>query len=97
MTAKILVPACRFLAGAATALVLAGCQATAPGGSASRAFQACEEPRPEFCTYQYDPVCATKQEPNGETEWIVYGNACTACADPEVVGYKAKAGECKSD
>jgi len=44
----------------------------------------CEEPRPEVCTREYDPVCATLQ--NGSTRTASTG--CTSCSDPSVVGYK---------
>ncbi|MGY5450704.1 hypothetical protein ACVFI8_07120 [Agarivorans sp. MS3-6] len=43
----------------------------------------CEEPRPAMCTMQYDPVCA---ETSGELK--EYGNACSACGDPEVKSYQ---------
>ncbi len=43
----------------------------------------CQEPRPEVCTMQYDPVCA---EVAGEL--VEYGNACSACGDPAVSAYQ---------
>ncbi|WP_220719025.1 Kazal-type serine protease inhibitor [Agarivorans litoreus] len=43
----------------------------------------CEEPRPEICTMEYDPVCG---EVNGELK--EYGNACSACGDPEINTYQ---------
>jgi hypothetical protein len=44
----------------------------------------CEEPRPQICTREYNPVCATLK--NGSTKTGSTG--CTSCSDPEVVGYK---------
>ena len=44
----------------------------------------CEEPRPQICTREYNPVCATLK--NGSTKTGSTG--CTSCADPDVVGYK---------
>lgn len=44
---------------------------------------ACVEPRPEVCTMNYMPVCATQ---NTE-EYKTYSNACSACADSKVVSY----------
>lgn len=44
----------------------------------------CEEPRPQICTREYDPVCATLKD--GGT--ITGSTGCTSCSDPEVVGYK---------
>jgi hypothetical protein len=48
----------------------------------------CEEPRPQLCTMEYDPVCATLSD--GSTTTGATG--CSACSDPNVVGYKK--GEC---
>ncbi len=44
----------------------------------------CEEPRPQICTREYNPVCATLQD--GST--ITGSTGCTSCSDPKVVGYK---------
>ena len=44
----------------------------------------CEEPRPQICTREYDPVCATLKD--GST--LTGSTGCTSCSDPEVVGYK---------
>lgn len=65
-------------------------------------FIDCEGPRPDFCTEQYDPVCAEVDtgircitEPCPSTEWKTYGNACSACADRQVYGYTP--GACAAD
>jgi hypothetical protein len=59
----------------------------------------CTDPRPEMCTQQYDPVCATRDTgircvttPCPSSELKTMGNACTACSDPNVSGWVK--GEC---
>lgn len=47
----------------------------------------CEEPRPQVCTQEHDPVCATLQGGGAKT----LSTGCVSCSDPEVVGYKAGA------
>jgi len=44
----------------------------------------CEEPRPQICTREYNPVCAKSQNGGSKT----HSTACTSCSDPEVIGYK---------
>jgi len=51
----------------------------------------CEDPRPEICTREYMPVCGYLAE---EDKWRTYANACEACADPQVEGWKP--GSCES-
>ena len=58
-----------------------------------------KDPRPEACTAQYDPVCATRDTgircitaPCPSSEQKTMGNACTACSDPKVSGWVK--GEC---
>ena len=60
----------------------------------------CKEPRPEICTREYMPVCATKNTgvvcvttPCPSTEDKTYATGCTACADPKVIKYKQ--GQCE--
>ena len=43
----------------------------------------CEEPRPQICTREYDPVCATLEDGSTKTG----STGCTSCSDPAVVGY----------
>ena len=45
----------------------------------------CEEPRPEVCTMDYVPVCATLQDGSRKT----YSNGCSACADSDVKSWIA--------
>ena len=55
----------------------------------------CPEPRPQMCTRDYRPVCATRDTgvrcvttPCPSTEEKTYGNACSACADASVIAYR---------
>ncbi len=56
---------------------------------------ACKDPRPQMCTKEYRPVCAKRDTgvrcvttPCPSEEWVTKGNACTACADEKVFGFK---------
>jgi hypothetical protein len=42
---------------------------------------ACADPRPQMCTQDYRPSCGIRRDGTRKT----YGNACSACADPQVV------------
>jgi len=48
----------------------------------------CTEPRPQICTREYDPVCATLQDGHVKT----YATGCTSCSDSAVTGYRL--GDC---
>jgi hypothetical protein len=48
---------------------------------------ACADPRPQMCTRDYRPACGVRRDGSRKT----YGNACTACADSEVVTQAAGA------
>lgn len=43
----------------------------------------CEEPRPQICTREYNPVCGTLKDGSQVTG----STGCTSCSDPKVVGY----------
>ncbi len=43
----------------------------------------CEEPRPQVCTMDYRPVCASLRD--GATK--TYSNGCSACSDAEVISW----------
>jgi len=43
----------------------------------------CEEPRPQICTREYNPVCGTLMD--GST--VTGSTGCTSCSDSNVVGY----------
>lgn len=45
----------------------------------------CADPRPPMCTRDYRPTCGVRRDGSRRT----YGNACTACADPDVVSQGA--------
>ncbi len=54
----------------------------------------CKDPRPEICTREYRPVCATRDTgvrclttPCQSTEKVTKATACTACSDPKISGY----------
>jgi tetratricopeptide (TPR) repeat protein len=49
--------------------------------SMSVAGGTCADPRPQICTRDYRPACGLRLDKTSRT----YGNACSACADPEVV------------
>jgi tetratricopeptide (TPR) repeat protein len=48
---------------------------------------ACADPRPQVCTRDYRPACGQRRDGDRKT----YGNACSACSDPEVVTQAAGA------
>ena len=48
----------------------------------------CNAPRPELCTREYRPVCGLHRS---EIEWKTYSNACSACSDSAVRGYRPEA------
>ncbi len=47
----------------------------------------CADPRPQMCTRDYRPACGLRKDGSRKT----YGNACSACADPEVTTQAAGA------
>lgn len=81
-------------------ILLAACSEHARGVSASDELAVeCRDPRPQMCTQEYRPVCATRDNgvrcvttPCNSTENTTYPNGCTACADPSV--YYLRAGAC---
>ena len=48
----------------------------------------CEEPRPQICTMEYVPVCATLKDGGVKT----YASGCSACSAVQVVSWVE--GEC---
>ena len=52
-------------------------------GSYEHDLSMCEEPRPQICTREYNPVCATMKNGTKKTG----STGCTSCTNPEVVGY----------
>lgn len=54
----------------------------------------CQAARPEFCTMEYNPVCALKDNnircittPCASFDAVTTSNACAACSDAAVLGY----------
>jgi len=47
----------------------------------------CADPRPQMCTRDYRPACGLRRDGTSRT----YGNACSACSDPDVVTQAAGA------
>jgi len=65
---------------------------------AAQAVTECTNPRPEMCTMDYRPVCATKDtgvrcvtQPCDSTEIATYSNGCSACSDPVVLSHVPEA------
>ncbi|HEY5734897.1 MAG TPA: hypothetical protein VIU36_09025 [Gammaproteobacteria bacterium] len=66
--------------------LLSGCTSTA--SQPQSGTTTCPEVRPEVCTMEYMPVCATHKDGTHKT----YASGCTACANHEVISHRA--GEC---
>ena len=71
-----------------TGLALAGCNSSPPAPVVSGT--PCTEPRPQVCTMEYAPVCATLVK-GGTAD---YSSGCNACADDAVSSYEQ--GQCYS-
>ena len=76
--------------------------AVAPAGEVKKSEAAkptaCTNPRPQACTTDYRPVCATRDTgircvsaPCPSSEKRTYSNGCGACSDPKVSGYVPEA------
>ncbi len=77
------------IAWAAALLVLAGCStpASQPAPAVPLApgpVTSCTDPRPQVCTMEYAPVCASLAVGGFRT----YASGCNACADEAVSGYQ---------
>ncbi len=65
-------------------LALSACTATGSEQPApAAAATICEDPRPQLCTMDYRPVCATL----GDASVKTYANGCGACADVNVTSW----------
>ncbi len=85
-----------------TPLIVVACQSTpvpsdvvTPQKPSPSNYTQCTEPRPQICTREYRPVCATKDTgircvttPCPSTEKSTYATGCVACSDPKVHGYE---------
>ena len=56
----------------------------APSEPAEPELTVCTEPRSPMCTQDYVPVCGRLED----GAWKTFGNACSACAQPDVVGHR---------
>jgi len=79
--------------------LFSGCSAQRESSAPGESSTTCHDPRPEICTREYRPVCATRDSgercvttPCPATESATYSNACAACADPKV--YHHRPGSC---
>ena len=71
----------------AAAVILASCASGPSKNGGSISERVCEEPRPQVCTMEYNPVCARLDDGSQQT----YSNACGACADSRVVAWRERA------
>jgi len=62
-------------------------KASKPAATKNTEITVCAEPRPEICTMEYVPVCATLKDTGMKT----YSSGCRACSDINVVSYKTGA------
>ena len=69
-----------FILASTAAVLLSGCQ-NQP--AKSEIDNSCTAPRPQLCTMNYLPVCATRKDQSMQT----YANACGACSDEQVIDY----------
>ena len=67
------------------AILSAGCST---GATPEPELNICNDPRPEICTQEYNPVCATLDDGSKKT----YSTGCSACSDAQVNGWLP--GEC---
>ena len=81
----------RAILGAVLVCLLGGCAsspAQLPAPVVAGGGNACPDPRPQVCTMEWAPVCASRVDSLTKT----YASACNACADDQVVDYLD--GEC---
>jgi hypothetical protein len=69
---------------------------------AAGGYVECVVPRPEICTREYLPVCGLRDtgircvtQPCDSWETKTFSNACSACADGAVYGWRP--GECEEE
>ena len=72
----------RGLVLTATIVMLVACTGNSP---VPNPVTHCSEPRPQVCTMEYNPVCATLKD--GATRQ--YASPCNACAHDTVASYLA--------
>ena len=59
---------------------MAGCATSSEKSMTEAGATVCEDPRPQVCTADYRPVCATLKDGSSKT----YPNGCGACGDANV-------------
>ncbi len=72
--------------------VVVACTPVPPAGEAATSgaeLTTCEDPRPQVCTLQYQPVCGFASADKFKT----YSNACSACSDQAVSRHRPGACE----
>ncbi len=76
---------------AAISVLAAACSTPASDDAATQAsdLTPCEDPRPQICTANYDPVCGRLEDGSDKT----YANGCSACGDAAVTGHRPGACE----
>lgn len=62
---------------------LSACTTTKENSGLVNPAEKCPSPRPEMCTRDYRPVCATLSDGTN----VTYPNGCEACSNPNVQGY----------
>ncbi len=72
-----------------TAVACAQSSALEESVSSRPVLATCEEPRPQLCTMQFDPVCGL----TADNQYKTYSNACSACSDASVSGHNPGACE----
>ena len=70
----------RIAAGLTAVFLLSACASQAPEATTT----ACQDPRPQVCTLQYEPTCAVLA--GGERK--EYASPCNACADDQVTAFE---------
>lgn len=63
--------------------VVAGCSSSSPPQPITSLDTPCTAPRPQVCTMEYAPVCASLAR-GGRAD---YSSGCNACADDAVLSY----------
>ena len=63
--------------------LLGACASQEPAETDTSPLVQCTDPRPQVCTMEYAPACATLKS-GGQKE---YASGCNACADDAVAAY----------
>ncbi len=75
----------RLLSAVALLTLLTGCLSSPPPQPTLQSTgSVCQDPRPQVCTMEYAPVCATLAAGGKKT----YSSGCNACADDAVSAFE---------